>query len=425
MSNREKISEDLIVEYDEKDGLTAEEIAESQEKDTSGFANIVYYTTEFDLMSLNSRIENGDIIVPSFIKNKEISNEQGGSRRNRLKNFQRGFVWTLNQKRNLIDSILKEYPMPGIFLIRQGDGTFLVLDGQQRLTTIAQFRAGEFSVNTSSIQDIGFPVKEEYAEYKYDDLDKAIRRKFNNYRIGATVIADVVPESSSNNSDDSPKVEDFIYSIFGRLNSGGTQLTPHEIRIAVYSGKLADEINNLNVNEKWRALYKGELQKRSRDHELISRIIAMYLRRDDYRGGQKEYLNKFYRIYRNLDSNEAIEAIERFKQALDIVSPIGHTVFRTPKTSNINAAWTEALMASIMVALDSRECIDSDKMTTAVRDTYNELMNNGKEYEINGSRRTIQDFITSNTSSKTSYVGRFNICSMSLQENLQQINWKN
>ncbi|BAS20883.1 GmrSD restriction endonuclease domain-containing protein [Rothia mucilaginosa] len=416
MSNNEIILDDSQMDYTDIKVLTNEEVAESNEEDVNGSADIIYYTTEFDLMSLIQRINDEEIIVPSFIKNKKISNEQ--SDKEGLKNFQRGFVWTLKQKQNLIDSILKGYPTPGIFLVFQKDETFLVLDGQQRLTTIMQFREGEFSVDTSSIQDVGFTVEDKYAAYKYSDLDKVLRRKFNNYRVGATVISDILPKSSGENLDTSPNVEDFIYSIFGRLNSGGTQLTPHEIRIAVYSGKLADEINNLNVNEKWRALYKGELQKRSRDHELISRIIAMYLRRDDYRGGQKEYLNKFYRIYRNLDSAEVQRAIKKFEQAIDIIHPLGPSLFRTPGTSNVNAAWTEALVASIMVVLDSLETYNSEKIQIAVRETQEDLMSKNK-YEINGELKTIYDFITSNTASKTSYLGRFELCYSRLQENLK------
>lgn len=416
MSNNEIILDDSQMDYTDIKVLTNEEVAESNEEDVNGSADIIYYTTEFDLMSLIQRINDEEIIVPSFIKNKKISNEQ--SDKEGLKNFQRGFVWTLKQKQNLIDSILKGYPTPGIFLVFQKDETFLVLDGQQRLTTIMQFREGEFSVDTSSIQDVGFTVEDKYTAYKYSDLDKVLRRKFNNYRVGATVISDILPKSSGENLDTSPNVEDFIYSIFGRLNSGGTQLTPHEIRIAVYSGKLADEINNLNVNEKWRALYKGELQKRSRDHELISRIIAMYLTRDDYRGGQKEYLNKFYRIYRNLDSAEVQRAIKKFEQAIDIIHPLGPSLFRTPGTSNVNAAWTEALVASIMVVLDSLETYNSEKIQIAVRETQEDLMSKNK-YEINGELKTIYDFITSNTASKTSYLGRFELCYSRLQENLK------
>lgn len=416
--------DDSQMNYEDSDsfnGLTSEEEVESNEKDVNGSANIIYYTTEFDLMSLAWRIEDEEIIVPSFIKNKKISNEQTDKEGNKFRNFQRGFVWGLRQKQNLIDSILKGYPMPGIFLLTQKDGTFLVLDGQQRLTTIAQFRAGDFSVDTSSIRDIGFAVEDENKEYKYDDLDGILKRRFNNYRISATIIDDILPKSSDsipNNSGISSDAEDYIYSIFGRLNSGGTQLTPHEIRISVYSGKLADKINELNTGEKWRSLYRGELQKRSRDHEVISRIIAMYLNRENYKGGQKEYLNKFYRVYRNFDSPEIQHAVERFSQVIDTVHPIGPKLFRTPGTSNVNAAWTEAIISSTMVILDSYPNIDSDKLREAVENTQHELMN-GKKYSVYGEEKSLKDFITSNTSSKVSYFGRFEICYISLQEHLK------
>lgn len=417
MSNNEIISNELQEDYANTEGFTPEEIVELNEEDVIGSADMMYFNTEFDLLSLTQRIKGEEIIVPSFIKNKKISNEQTDE--NVLQNFQRGFVWNLKQKQNLIDTILKRYPMPGIFLVQQNDDTFLVLDGQQRLTTIAQFSENEFSVEPSSIRDAGFTVDEGTEEYKYEDLDKVLRRKFNNYRIGATIIKDVLPKKSIDSSDE-PKVDNIVYSIFERLNSGGTQLTPHEIRMSVYSGKLADKINDLNNDEKWRSLYKGDLQKRSRDHELISRIIAMYLKRNEYRGKQKEYLNNFYREYRNLDFPEIQESIERFSQVIDIVHPLGPKVFRTPGTSNVNAAWTEALIASIMVALDSYPANEHDKLQNAVSKTWTELIEDRAEYNIQGEEKSIYDFITSNTSSKISYLGRFEICYTSLQKNLSQ-----
>ena len=417
MSNNEIISNELHEDYANTEGFTPEEIVELNEEDVIGSADMMYFNTEFDLLSLTQRIKGEEIIVPSFIKNKKISNEQTDE--NVLQNFQRGFVWNLKQKQYLIDTILKRYPMPGIFLVQQNDDTFIVLDGQQRLTTIAQFSENEFSVEPSSIRDAGFTVDEGTEEYKYEDLDKVLRRKFNNYRIGATIIKDVLPKKSIDSSDE-PKVDNIVYSIFERLNSGGTQLTPHEIRMSVYSGKLADKINDLNNDEKWRSLYKGDLQKRSRDHELISRIIAMYLKRNEYRGKQKEYLNNFYREYRNLDLPEIQESIERFSQVLDIVHPLGPKVFRTPGTSNVNAAWTEALIASIMVALDSCPANEHDKLQNAVSKTWTELIEDRAEYNIQGEEKSIYDFITSNTSSKISYLGRFEICYTSLQKNLSQ-----
>ena len=67
--------DDSQMNYEDLDsfnGLTSEEEVESSEKDVNGSANIIYYSTEFDLMSLTWRIEDEQIIVPSFIMSKQI-----------------------------------------------------------------------------------------------------------------------------------------------------------------------------------------------------------------------------------------------------------------------------------------------------------------------------------------------------------------
>jgi hypothetical protein len=56
--------------------------------------------------------------------------------------FQRNSVWTLSDRRALIDSILRQYPLPAIFLYRrveQGNAIFDVIDGKQRIETILMF----------------------------------------------------------------------------------------------------------------------------------------------------------------------------------------------------------------------------------------------------------------------------------------------
>ena len=57
--------------------------------------------------------------------------------------FQRQFVWTLPQASKFIKSILLGLPIPGIFLYREEETRkHLIIDGLQRLTTIASFAAG-------------------------------------------------------------------------------------------------------------------------------------------------------------------------------------------------------------------------------------------------------------------------------------------
>ena len=59
--------------------------------------------------------------------------------------FQRRLVWTNSDKAKLIDTVLKGYPFPEIYLangelnIDTGDGTQLLVDGQQRVTTLVEY----------------------------------------------------------------------------------------------------------------------------------------------------------------------------------------------------------------------------------------------------------------------------------------------
>jgi Protein of unknown function DUF262 len=56
--------------------------------------------------------------------------------------FQRNSVWTLSDRTALVDSILRQYPLPAIFLYRRvdhGNTIFDVIDGKQRIETILMF----------------------------------------------------------------------------------------------------------------------------------------------------------------------------------------------------------------------------------------------------------------------------------------------
>ena len=71
--------------------------------------------------------------------------------------FQRKLIWTESQKVRLIETILMGYPMPEIYLWAQksdpdsGNQLFSIVDGQQRLTSIRQFIAGEWALKKAAM----------------------------------------------------------------------------------------------------------------------------------------------------------------------------------------------------------------------------------------------------------------------------------
>ena len=85
-------------------------------------------------------------------------------------NLQRPFVWTLEQKQELIYSIFKGIQLPPISIIqfRNDDKniTYKIIDGKQRLSTIISFVKNEF------------PIIWNEHEYFFDDLDNSIQGEF-------------------------------------------------------------------------------------------------------------------------------------------------------------------------------------------------------------------------------------------------------
>ncbi|MGI1657342.1 MAG: DUF262 domain-containing protein, partial [Desulfitobacterium sp.] len=60
--------------------------------------------------------------------------------------YQRKLVWTIKEKQNLIDSILKKYPVPLILLASTEDGNFEIIDGMQRLNALFGFIENQFPI---------------------------------------------------------------------------------------------------------------------------------------------------------------------------------------------------------------------------------------------------------------------------------------
>jgi hypothetical protein len=63
--------------------------------------------------------------------------------------YQRGAVWTVEQRRNLIRSLIMGVPIGAVIVAHQGyetQSTYRVVDGQQRIRALRAWVAGEFAV---------------------------------------------------------------------------------------------------------------------------------------------------------------------------------------------------------------------------------------------------------------------------------------
>ena len=290
---------------------------------------ITYTGTDFDVEGLVRRLGRGDILIPSFGHGDETVETAG---------FQRDFVWRKPQMDRFIESLLLGYPVPGIFLVQQRDKRYLVLDGQQRLRTLGHFYEGTFGARVFSLQN----VADAFKNLTYKALDEPLRRTLDNTFIQAIVVQ----------TDGTPASLESVYQIFERLNSGGTQLTAHEIRVALYAGPLIDFVAGLNEAPAWRSLY-GPSSPRLRDQELIMRIVALFVTPGKYRRPLKRFLNEFAGANRDCSGLDTAGLTTGFEAACTCVAAgPGAEAFRFA-SRQVNVALTEALMVGLLRRLEA------------------------------------------------------------------------
>lgn len=129
--------------------------------------------------------------------------------------FQRKFVWNRSHKEKFIETILKGYPFPEIYIAQKGIDLEtiidqqVVVDGQQRLSTIIQYIDGS--------GDFGKEVK------KYIDLTEKEKRDFLSYKVVFRSLGDIDKTT--------------IIEIFKRINLTQYSLEQVEIRNAIYDGE--------------------------------------------------------------------------------------------------------------------------------------------------------------------------------------------
>lgn len=306
--------------------LTFEELDDLTENESAPVA-VTYSTQDFDVSGLVARLEKKSLLIPSFGTDDERITTAG---------FQRGFVWNKAQMDRFIESLLLGYPVPGIFFVKQTtDNRMLVLDGQQRLVTLQRFCSGLHNGREFVLENVG----KEFKGLTYKNMGEALTFKLDDSYLQATIVT----------ADGSDEVNEAVYQIFERLNAGGTQLTPHEIRVALYAGDFIAFLEQLNQGSAWRGLY-GKPSPRIRDQELVLRILALHVNGDVYTRPLKAFLNTFVSAHRSLDQT-VTDSGELFSKACDALATVGPMALRRPGGSQVNVAQTEAIFVGAMRAI--------------------------------------------------------------------------
>ncbi len=315
-----------------------EDVKEEEEEPAPYDFDITSYGADYPVDALVKRLDSGDIVIPTF---GQYSGED-----DRLVGFQREYVWSKYKADRFIESLLLGLPVPGIFLVRDKFRRFLVLDGQQRLRTLQAYYRGVLNSREFRLGK----VHDNFRDQRYEDLDAQDRRKLDNSIIHATVVRQDRPRDN----------QDSIYMIFERLNTGGANLQPQEIRVALFNGKLAQVIHQLNEQTAWRNLY-GKKSRRLKDMEMILRFLAFYYLGDQYTRPMKTFLNRYMEMNRNLELHSEAELQEMFRDTTTVLeNVVGQKAFKPE--GRLNAAAIDSVAAGVAKRLQRGPINDLEQM---------------------------------------------------------------
>ncbi|WP_167837702.1 DUF262 domain-containing protein [Nocardia altamirensis] len=319
-----------------------------------------YFGVDFDVEGLVRRFGRKELIVPRF------DPEEPENRSTGYFGFQRDFVWTKRQMDRFIESVLLGYPVPGIFLVELATRQYLVLDGQQRLTTLAAFYDGVIENPKGGSRE--FILEYAAPPFKgksYETLEGTDRRVLNNALIQATVTLPV---------GDAGKIA--IYTLFERINSGGTKLKDQQIRVAIFPGDATELVRTLNSDPNWRVLF-GPRHRDLGDQELILRYLSLKQVAEKIQeigeAGAVAFTPPMATFMSNfLDENttmpEGIQAreISEFATACRLlVEANGKDALKRSRT--INAARADSILAGLTLAIRRDSSLDALRVADAMQ----------------------------------------------------------
>ena len=273
----------------------------------------------------------------------------------KIPGFQRNYVWDLTRASKLIESIIIGIPIPQIFLYEKSRNEFLVIDGQQRLMTIYYFIKRRFPKKDKRYEmrkifdEHGkIPDNILYDDNYFTDFNLKLPEKLPNvpnklnklnYEILGSyktifemrTIRNIIIKQNLPPNDDS-----VIYEIFYRLNTGGMNLTPQEIRISLYNSNFYKMLYNINLDMRWRRLIgTPEPDIHMKDVEILLRGFAMLIDGDNYRPSMTKFLNKFSNDAKSFSDDDIDYLKNLFNSFLDSCQTLNERAFMG-RTNKIN-----------------------------------------------------------------------------------------
>jgi hypothetical protein len=240
----------------------------------------------------------------------------------RAPEYQRKFRWDEEAESRLIESLLLGLPVPNLFFATNPDGTWEVVDGLQRISTLIHFA----SDSAEQLKEVGkehnlvltglrkLPA---FNGLAFRSLPIPVQLAFTKRGMGVTALSD--------KSDPQTR-----FDTFERLNRGSVELSPQEVRACIYEGRFNALLRELADYPSFRGLVK--LQRKNEENatreELVLKFFAYLHDRARFTGAVADFLNNY------MEENRDTFDVESGRQLFHLVSDqlaelIGGPLLRT------------------------------------------------------------------------------------------------
>ena len=215
--------------------------------------------------------------------------------------YQRMFRWDMEQQSALIESILLQIPIPPIYVYQSEDGKWNLIDGQQRLSTILKFmgilkkdmhdvddeETNEDLYEREPLTRTKFLPALEGKYWEDDDPEKSLTDAQRRYIKRSKILIIIIDKSSDSFAQ---------YEMFQRLNTGGSHLSPQEIRNCLLVVKNEDVyrwFKTLSENEAFRNAVP--ISEKDADEQGYIELVVKYfvLRYSVFEVSDSENYNNF------------------------------------------------------------------------------------------------------------------------------------
>lgn len=235
-------------------------------------------------------------------------------------NFQRRSVWKPGAKSLFIDTIIKGYPVPMLFLrdmkpnLKDLTASREVVDGQQRIRTVISYIAPKALGKTFEPARDAFTILEEHNEQyqgmTYGELPEEVQERIWDYQFSVNVFP--------SDTDDRE-----VKQVFARMNSSGYKLNAQELRNAEYFGAFKTLAYKLATEQlhRWRdwKIFSLDGLARMGEVEMTSELIILMLK--GITGKSIDDINEVYAKY-DPKFPPRFEVSKRFRCVMDSIDEL-------------------------------------------------------------------------------------------------------